>query len=263
MLRFGLIMLALIWTYIPSYGQLSEVLRSDRPGNTDAATTVGQGMAQIQSGLSYFDVDHVSLDYRTYGPNVSLVARYGIIERLEFRAAFVVRWQTETSMGVENQFGGLEVMNLGLRFNLLDGKEKKPSLGIQADFRVQEIGPPEYRIDEPAPRIFLLFNTPVSNWFLLSSNLGLVWDELGAEPYGAGTLNLSRGISDKVSVFIEAFGNLYFESQGFGMNVGMAYLINNSLQLDLIGSYLGISGDLQGLGGSAGVSWRFGVNRKK
>ncbi len=256
------IILYLLLTAFNAKAQMAEVLRSDRPGATDAATAVGQGMAQIQTGVSYFGLEHTSLDFRSTGPNIGLTARYGIIEKLEFRTSMAWRWENISSQGEELNRGGMALWNFGFRYNILDAHEEGFSLGIQGDLRIQRIGPPEFQIDRPVPRFFALYNFPLFDILLLSGNLGLVWNDPDSDPVGAFTLNLSSSVSPKTSVFVEAFGNLYIEAEGFNVNAGLGYLLNNDLQLDLVATYFGATGELQGVGLDAGVSWRFGVNRK-
>ena len=262
MLRASQILLCIFLFGNNAWAQLSETLRSDRPGATDAATAVGQGMAQVQSGVSYFSLEHVTLDVRSEGPNLGLTLRYGIIEKLEFRTSMAWRWETITTQGLEENRGGMALWNFGFRYNILDGHEEGLSLGIQGDLRVQRIGPPEFQIDRPTPRIFALYNFPVLDFLLVSGNLGLVWNDPDRDPVGAFTLNLSKGVGPNTTVFIEAFGNLYIEAEGFNLNAGVGHLLNNDLQLDFVLTYFGASGELQGFGVDAGVSWRFGVNRK-
>ena len=245
-----------------SKAQYAEILRSDRPGATDAATAVGQGIAQIQSGISYAQLEHINLDVKTTGPNLSLVARYGIIEKLEIRTSMAWRYEKIIFPGFEEERGGISLLNLGLRFNILDGNEEGLSIGIQSDVRVQRIGPPEFQVERPAPRVFALYNFPLLKLFLLSGNLGLVWSDPNKDPVGAFTLNLSTSVSPKTSVFLEAFGNLYIEAEGFNLNTGLGHLLNKDLQLDMVLTYFGATGELQGFGLNGGVSWRFGVNRK-
>jgi Putative MetA-pathway of phenol degradation len=236
--------------------QYMDVIQSSRPGATDVPFTAGKGVFQLETGILLNDLKNRSEKSDRMGINYTLLSKYGLFEKLEFRTGLIWRAERISENGQDNNLGGLAFWNMGIRVNVLNGAGNSPSLGFETDIRFPYIGAPEYQIEEVAPRFLLLFSSPLIGDISFSSNLGIVWSEIGQDPFSAYTINLSSPISQKTSVFVEAFGNIFLKREGFNLDGGIAYLANKNLQLDLSAAILGVAGDSQGWWVDAGVSWR-------
>ena len=222
---------------------------------------VGKKMLQFQSGLIYGDIDGINPSYTLEGFTFGIQGRYGLLESLEIRSS--ASWSSESiiSQGETYKLGGISFLNLGARVNFIDGNGASPSLGLDAEIRMQNIGPPEYQIDQPAPRVLVLYNMPLLKHFLFTTNFGLTWDNFNDHPFGSYTLNLSTNLREEWSVFVESYANLFANTTGSNFNAGAAYLVSKDLQLDLFFNYYGIHGYPRGWGLNAGVSLRLDLQK--
>ncbi len=186
-----------------------------------------------------------------------------MFEKVELRSS--ASWSSESilSQGESFRLGGISFLNLGTRINFIDRNGESPSLGLDAEIRVQNIGPPEYQVDQPAPRVLVLYNMPLLKHFLLTTNFGLTWDNFNDHPFGSYTLNLSTNLGDEWSVFIESYASLFANTDGSNFNAGAAYLLNKDLQLDLFFNYYGIHGYPRGWGLNGGISWRLDLQKEQ
>ena len=262
MMRPYLIGLFYFLVFSMARAQYSETIQSSRPGASDVPFTTGKKVFQIQTGVSYTDTRNSLSKTDRFGINYSFLARYGLFERFELRTGLIWRAERIHLDGQEGNLGGLAFWNLGFRINVINGHGTSPSFGIESDIRFPHVGAPEYQIEKAAPRLFLLFNTPLIGKISFTTNLGLVWEELGKDPFASFTLNLSAPISSKASIFIESFGNIFLKLEGFNFDGGFAYLANDNLQFDLSVAYLGINSESKGWWVDMGVSWRIRLKDK-
>lgn len=225
--------------------------------------TTGKGIFQIQTGLLYINTRNAVSQFDNSALNYGILGRYGLFEKFELRSAIAWRSETVSANGQEINFSGLAFLNAGIRFNVINGTGTTPSLGFEADVRFPDIGAPEFQIQELAPRLFLLFSTPLIGDISFTSNIGIVWPELGKDPFAAYTINFSTPISKKTSVFFEAFGNVFVEREGFNLDGGIGYIVNKNLQLDISSAVLEITGENFGWWLDAGVSWRVDLKGRK
>ena len=60
--------------------QFTDVINSNRPGESMSAFAVGKTVIQIETGLSYVNEKHSILDYNASGFNGDFNVRYGIFK---------------------------------------------------------------------------------------------------------------------------------------------------------------------------------------
>ncbi|MEL6924148.1 MAG: hypothetical protein AAFO94_08880 [Bacteroidota bacterium] len=101
--------------------QFASTVRTIRPtGRTMGAYTVGRGVFQIQSGLTYNAADLGGLGVTNERWNHNTVLRFGILENLEVNGVFgwrTERWIDDPTLG---QVSGVYNTQLGARYNLVD-----------------------------------------------------------------------------------------------------------------------------------------------
>ena len=231
--------------------QYSETIVSSRPGVSFTPSTTGKNAFQIQTGFIYNN--DKDTNYKSSAFNYVLLGRYGITETFEIRSAIILRSESRTSSGIENSIAGINLWDIGFRWNVIDGKGTGPAFGIQTEFRINNVGPPEYKTENLTSQTILLFSTPINSWLDFSSNLGASWYQDSGSPVGIYTLNFSFPIGNKIGGFIEMFGTFSDGELATSFDTGIGYLVNNNLQLDLS---FGIVERIKTNFVDLGLSWR-------
>ncbi len=231
--------------------QYSETIVSSRPGVSFTPYTTGGKVFQIQTGFIYNgDKDD---NYESSAFNYVLLGRYGITENFEIRSTMILRSESTTSSGIENSTGGLNLWDIGMRWNIINGKGTGAALGIQAEFRINNVGPLEYKTDNLTSQTILLFSIPINSWLGFTTNLGASWYQDTGSPAGIYTLNFAFPFSNKIGGFIEMFGTFSNGELGTSFDTGIGYLVTKNLQLDLS---FGIVDRIQTNFIDLGLSWR-------
>jgi hypothetical protein len=231
--------------------QYAETIASGRPGQAIGARTLGKSVFQIQTGLNYNDI---SFDDTT--GNITLfptVVRLGILERLEVSGVIV--WQNDEfkTSGVNSKANGISNSQLGLRYSLTTNKGWRPALAVQGRLLLKwqdEV----YQRENIGTRFILATGNKLSDSFSLITNWGIIHAGNGGGPSYYYIINTSYSITEKLSAFAEVYGGLNDFNTDF--DAGLAYLLNNDLQLD-ISFGLQDENNVSNWFVDAGVSWRF------
>ena len=245
------------------YGQ-DDNIQSDRPGQTFSAATVGQGVLQLQSGLlinrqnSNFDI--LGFDFLSFNSLVhSFNLRYGLSDRFEISSRIgsgriANRLDGELLGSDRSVFG----WSPGIRYEIIQSNGQGPALGVLGEVNIIDLVNESFPgiPNSVQPLILFLYSQSLSELFTISGNLGSTWISDFEEAIGIYTVNLSAGLSNKVSTYVELFGN--FGGFGFftiAFDGGVAYLVNSNLQLDLSLGF-GQNNGLNQFLADFGVSWR-------
>ncbi len=237
------------------YGQYNETIRSARPGQAVGPFTTGQHVFQVQTGLSYGDFENNDIDLS--GDNLEYTAslRYGLLEDFEIRSAFKIRSdEIRQSESTSTKFGGFNFWNVGIRYNVVDGKGVKPSFGIQTDVKLTWVDE-DYDAQEIAPRIMLIHGQKLTDKLGLTTNWAVSWNGNNNTPKGNYVINFSFPIAGKLGGFVENYGEVVSDDFDTRWDTGLAYRVTNDLQLDLSGG----AGKNDGLTDwfiDGGISWR-------
>lgn len=237
------------------YGQGSESIGSDRPGQAISPLVVGKGIFQLQTGFTLSDQTTDNSDMETNSFQYIINPRVGITRRLELNTMVAFRNDNIESMGGENTLSGLSTLNFGARYTFLEGEDFSPSLGLQFDVSLTSVSD-DFKPNEASPRIILTHSQNLLDWLSLTTNFGIVWDGNSDDAIGIYILNLSFPISDKVGAFVEAYANSANGDFDINYDTGLGYLVNNNLQLDISTGY-GKNDGVRDWFVDAGVSWRF------
>ena len=178
--------------------------------------------------------------------------RLGLTETFELRGAF--GWLNSNQASDEN-ISGLSFLDIGFRYNVFNGSGSQPSVGIQTEFQLNTFDQ-SFGADEVAPRVLLLYTQPLNDRLSLSAVKGISWDGIRTAPSGVYTLNLGIALTGKLSTFLETYGNYDAEDFDIFFDTGLAYIMNDDLQLDLTLSY-GLNDEIISWFTDVGLSWRF------
>lgn len=242
-----------------SFGQFSETIVSDRPGQSNSPNTVGKSVLQLQTGLQIGGGN--ADNYNRNDFELPVFVRFGITDKIELQTLWGLKNSTTEFYSSEFSSSGLNVANFGLRFNIFEETEKAPALGFEFSYKTRMISK-DYKPDHPSTKFNIMASKGLSDLISITANLGADFNGIGAQPDGFYTLNLVLSVNDQLSVFFENYGNFnadYFDTY---LDFGGAYLLNNDLQFDLYGGF-GYNDNTFDYFVSGGVSYRITKWRKK
>ena len=290
-LKFSII-LVIVLVFQFNYAQYTDVINSNRPGESMSAYAVGKSVLQLESGVNMIKQKHQPLDYEATGYFVDMIARYGIIaEQLEFISS--ISYQNDTfisniSQGYNNSIerSGIKSFTVGGKYLLFDpfkNYTEKPNIySYNANFKfnkhdlIPAIGlyvgagfnlnsnkfiATEEKLNFLNPKIMLISQNVFKQGYIFVTNI--FYDKVTSEYKNFGYVaTFTKTINKHWSGFIEhklAIGSLYSDSILTG---GSAFLISPDFQLDIsISKNFKKSPDL--LYAGIGVSWRNDLNYKQ
>ncbi len=277
------LILLVFFVSISTHAQHTDVINSNRPGESQSAFSVGETVFQAETGFYGIKEEHSLLGTKTNGFGGDLVLRYGaFFEQLEFNVELKHQWdQFQTGLGNENRSDFRKVI-IGAKYLIYDPNknyvEKRnihswkanqkfkwrqllPAVGVYAgaNFNFESIYLP---LDEPSvtPKLMVITQNQFSGGFVFVTNI--IADRITSEfPSYGYVVTLTKGINEKWSAFVENQG---FKSDFYSDSVlrgGAAYLIKENIQIDasIGGSFKDTPSILVG---GIGLSWRFDKNYK-
>ncbi len=277
-----LVLLAFLSTF-SLHAQHTDIINSNRPGESQSAFSVGQTVIQAETGVYGTAEEHSLLGAKTKGFGMDLALRYGaFFEQLEFNIELKHQWdQFQTGLGTENR-SDFRKITIGAKYLIYDpykNYEEKinihswkanhrfkwrqflPAVGVYAgaNLNFNSIYLPK---DESSisPKLMLITQNQFSGGFVLVTNI--IADRITSEfPSYGYIVTVTRGFSEKWSGFLENQGiksDYYSDSI---LRIGAAYLIKDNIQIDA--SFGGNFKDTPSiLVGGIGLSWRFDKNYK-
>ena len=205
---------------------LDDPLITDRPDATESAFTIPQGSFQIETGVIYestkFYENAVSIEDNSLHLATTLI-RYGMWNNVELRFGTMYSTSTLKIGEAESTVSGINRILLSAKFHVLEEKGILPEASLLANVRfpTADFG------NETRYALFIAASHTLSDMFGLGYNIGAAKEGDWEFVY---TLALGAGLSDKVGVFAEVFGN--FTQENHWLDAGLTYLVNNHLQLD-------------------------------
>lgn len=229
-----LLVFGLLLTSTSGKAQIS----TDRPGFSDAPTTVMKNSFQIEQG---FDINFKGEDtnqVRMFGLPTAL--RLGVTKWLELRLQNSVISLKYKHSG-ENRFGVMDPL-VGFKAQVFNKEGKKTSVAFVSMWGMP-VGTEGLTTKKFSTMNKFSIGHQVTNRFSILYNIGY-----GYYGYGKGLLSytflLGFNITPKLSCFVENFGN-YDDFRWFdtSIDLGFAYQITDWVQVDL--AY------------GAGINWKY------
>jgi hypothetical protein len=287
MSKLKIILAAVIFMFpIIHYGQHTDQINSNRPGETMSAFSVGRSVFQAEAGIYGIKENHRLLEYDGKGFGLDLSLRYGLLlERLELIADlqyqnenFTTEFSSVNKSALKQTVFGAKYLiydpfkNYEKKINVYSWKANRAfnwrqlvpavSLYAGANFHFSDNPfsfPTQYIV---SPKVMLITQNHFGDgrWVLVSN---IIADYISTEyPSYGYALTLTRGISNKWSAFVENQG---FKSDFYSDAIvrgGAAYLVYKDLQIDAsISSSLKTTPSI--LYGGVGLSWRYDANYKE
>lgn len=218
---------------IQGHSQYTDVINSNRPGETIGAFSVGTGIIQLESGVFYEQQNHslFDTDSKIFGLSVNL--RYGLLfESLELFYEGIYQNQdiTFNTSGLEDQYSDFGRNRLGLKYLIYDpfkNSERNapnlyswranntfqwrnliPAVSIYAGANFILGDNPFFAPDEPSisPRVMVSTQSLLSPRFVLTTNI--IYDRIGSDfPQWSYLVSLSHAFRNpRWSIFVENQG---------------------------------------------------------
>ena len=272
---------ALILTAAAASAQFTDVINSNRPGESMSAFSVGKTVLQAELGFTAVKEEHSNLGWDSKGLNSDLVVRYGaFLEQLEFigELQHQVDRYNYPDIGISGSTrNAMKVFSFGAKYLVYDPNrsyvERKPDL-----FSWKNNHKFKWRTLIPAVGFYVGANFGLTDKFPLYGEKGfsakgmlITQNQLGryvlvtnimADKFGSNyetfgyVVTLTRGINDRWSVFLENQG---LQSDQYGdliFRAGAAFLVEGNIQLDVnVGANVKETPSV--LQAGVGVSWRF------
>ena len=265
------------------YGQHTDQINSNRPGETMSAFSVGKSVIQIEAGIYGIKQNHSLLKYDANGFGLDATLRWGLfMEKLELIADIQYQNEKYTSLFKNSKISDLKQTVLGAKYLIYDpfkNYERKinvyswkanqafdwhqliPAVSVFAGANFTMANNPYSFSPESSisPKIMLITQNHLGDgkWVFVTN---IIADYVTTDfPSYGYVLTLTRGFNDKWSGFIENQGyksDFYSDAIVRG---GAAFLLNKDMQIDAsISSSLKTTPSI--LYGGIGFSWRYDAN---
>lgn len=225
---------------------MDEPLASDRPDFTEASSTVGRGVVQLEMGYTLFGDDGDGVRTRSHS-FPELLARIGVLaDWLELRVAYNHASQRTTFDPVTRTVGGSEDIYLGAKLMLTSQYGIWPEMALMPQMTVPT-GHVEFTADKVLPGLNWLYGWDILEWLSFAGstqgNLGI--DDAGDDFFEfAQSFTFGYTLTEKLGAYTEWFmitpaGATTFRTQHY-LDGGFTYKVTNNLQLDIRGG-IGLS----------------------
>ncbi|MDQ6469344.1 transporter [Flavobacterium sp. LHD-80] len=262
------------------FGQYTDVINSNRPGETMSAYAVGKTVIQAELGIYGIKEKHDLLDYDASGFGTDFTLRYGaFLEQLEFVLDVQYQMENFDTPYTSYKKNNFRQTVLGAKYLIYDPyknykrenniysykanhafnwHELIPAVSIFAGANFVGADNPYYFSPESAisPKVALVTQNLFGGgkWVFVTN---IIADYIGTDyPSYGYVLTLTHGFNEKWSGFIENQGyksDFYSDAIVRG---GAAYLLSTNMQVDA-----SISTNFKNtpsiLYGGIGVSWRY------
>lgn len=281
-----LAILALLMIPFLHYGQHTDEINSNRPGETMSAFAVGKSVIQVESGVYGIKENHSILNYDANGFGIDMTLRWGLfMEKLELIADLQYQYEVFNPAIKYPDKSAFKQTVLGAKYLVYDpfkNREKNvnvyswkanhsfnwgqliPAVSVFAGANVTLADNPYYFSPDAAisPKVVLIAQNHLGDgtWVFVTN---IIADYIGTDfpSYGYG-LTLTKGFNEKWSGFIENQGYMSDFYSDAIVRGGAAYLIHDDLQIDA-----SISTSLKDtpsiLYGGIGFSWRYDASYKE
>lgn len=259
------------------FGQFTDQINSNRPGESMGAFAAGKNIYQAEAGVYYLNEKHNLRNYKANGFGTDLAFRAGLLkEELEFLLEAKIQTDVFDDKGFKTNRFGVRKAILGAKYLFYDPfkKQTKPNLyswkannkfswkqfipALSGYVGVNYVMENDYAILNEAqisPKAMIIAQNHFKSGLVLVTNIFM--DKISSETQNFGyVITLSKGLNEKWSGFIEnkgVKGDYY--SDGI-ITLGATYLLKNNIQLDA-----SISKNIKNtpslLYGGFGISWRF------
>jgi hypothetical protein len=280
-------LLLILLIYSASWAQFTDVINSNRPGQSMAAFSVGKTIIQTEMGLDMGRETYSKKDYKVGSQGGEIALRYGaIFEQLEFYGSVNYQKETYTNLrtNLDEKSSGIQTAQVGAKFMVYDpmmNYEEKinkyswkanhkfnwrqfiPAIAVYGGLTINNDANFKWPYTVPQKNITglkgMLLTQNQFGRFALITNFGI--SNFGIANYQSVdyVVSLTRGINDRWSILLENQGMNSKVYHNTLFRAGSAYLLAENLQIDaaLASS---VTNEPTVVIANIGLSWRFDGN---
>ena len=221
---------------------LDEPLASDRPDFTEASSTVGRGVVQIETGYTFVRDKRGGEVTDTHSFPETLFRVGMFADWFEFRFAYNHGVQNVAPVGLPvSRFAGGEDIYLGSKLMLTGQRGILPEMSLMPQMTVPT-GHGAFSGSEVLPGINWLYGWDITDWLSMggSSQVNKGTDDDGSNYYEyAQSWTFGFGLTERLSMYTEWFalmpsGALAAKPEYY-FDGGFTFSVTNNLQLDVRG----------------------------
>jgi hypothetical protein len=241
---------------------LTAPLVTDRPDFTEASSTVGVGVAQLEFGYTFIEDDDGLTETRFHSWGEPLL-RVGVWrDWLELRIGVAPVSESETTAGREQRASGMEDMYLGAKIGLTPQAGFRPEMALIPQMFVP-VGSSSFTADEILPGLNWLYSWDLTDQLVLA---GSTQFNRGRSPSNesytlwAQSASLGFSLTDRWGAYTEWFALIPHSAADIDhehyVNGGFTLGISDDLQWDIrVGA--GINDEAADFFCGTGFAWRF------
>lgn len=230
------------WSFSEETGgpNLDEPLVTDRPDFTEASSTVGRGVAQLEFGYTFVYDSTGGVSTRTQSWGEPLL-RYGFLaDWLEFRIALFPVLQRTVQNGRRSHTSGTEDLYLGLKLGLTPQAGIAPEMALIPQMFVPT-GSTAFTNDEVLPGVNWIYGWEINDWLSTagSSQINRRIDDGTGRAYleYAQSWTVAYTITEQLGAYTEWFALIPHSADTAQpqhyFNFGFTYLLSNDVQWDI------------------------------
>jgi hypothetical protein len=218
---------------------MDEPLASDRPDFTEASSTVGRGVVQLEMGYTLFADDGGGVRTRSHS-YPELLARIGVLaDWFELRVAWNYATLNESFDPVTRSVSGSEDLYLGSKLMLTSQYGIWPEMALVPQMTVPT-GHRDFTADKVLAGVNWLYGWDVLEWlsFAGSTQGNMSIDEVGDDYFEfAQSFTFGYSLTEKLGAYTEWFmlapaGATAARTEHY-LDGGFTYKVTNNLQLDI------------------------------
>ena len=231
-------------------------LVTDRPDATEASSTVGKGVFQIETGGLYESFKENNTQTEAYTLNTTLV-RYGILDNLELRIGWdFTEGRTKLNGNtLSNVTSGFSPLLLGVKIDIAEEQGGMPEIALIGHVFPLFSSSTDYRPESTGIDFRFSLSHTLSEKSSIAYNLGGQWGNDSPEAAAIYTVAYGYSITNKFGFYAELYGDFPEDNKAnHYWDAGFTYLVHNDLQFDVYGGTSITKG--QGLLLGLGLSYR-------
>ena len=270
------------------YSQFTDIINSNRPGNSSGAFSVGKDILQLENGFYFTNEKHQLLNYDIEGYGTEFKIRYGFLyEKLEV----IISGNYQSDNLSDNRYNPANNINrknfkkfkIGAKYLIYDPKkgitekpnvysyfaDKKfkwknliPAISVYGGLNIDSKNNPfvSSNVSGISPSLAIFTQSNFTNRSVITTNV--IFERIGSNQNDFEyILSLTHAFNESFIGFIETHGiksDFYADNK---LGFGVAYLFNDNLQLDL-GAILNFKDTPKIFQMSLGVSYRLNLYKE-
>lgn len=270
------------------YSQFTDIINSNRPGNSSGAFSVGKDILQLENGFYFTNEKHQLLNYDIEGYGTEFKIRYGFLyEKLEL----IISGNYQSDNLSDNRYNPANNINrknfkkfkIGAKYLIYDPKkgitekpnvysyfaDKKfkwknliPAISVYGGLNIDSKNNPfvSSNVSGISPSLAIFTQSNFTNRSVITTNV--IFERIGSNQNDFEyIISLTHAFNESFIGFIETHGiksDFYADNK---LGFGVAYLFNDNLQLDL-GAILNFKDTPKIFQMSLGVSYRLNLYKE-